>query len=332
MSVSAVSVRELVKRYSKAPVNAVDGISFAVAPGEVFGLLGPNGAGKTTTVGILTTRVRPTSGIAEVDGLDVLRNPVAARRRLAVVPQRSNLDRSISIRRNLLFHAAYHGVPAAERDRRANELLEQFGLLERADSKPDFISGGQSQRIMIARALMHEPAVLFLDEPSTGLDPAARLFVWDRLRELRERGVTLVLTTHDMHEAAALAERVAIIDHGKLLAIDTPQALIRSLPGKATLELATQIPPDRSAEDLLAAARTLRGVDAVEPVQAQPGVDGNGSAGEARVRLYVSGDAALLVGPAATRLAQDGMTITDVALGSPSLEDVFIHLTGRALR
>jgi ABC-2 type transport system ATP-binding protein len=312
-------------------VNAVDGISFAVAPGEVFGLLGPNGAGKTTTVGVLTTRVRPTAGVAEVDGLDVLRNPVAARRRLAVVPQRSNLDRSISIRRNLLFHAAYHGVPAAERDRRATELLEQFGLLERADSKPDFISGGQSQRIMIARALMHEPAVLFLDEPSTGLDPAARLFVWDRLRELKERGVTLVLTTHDMHEAAALTERVAIIDHGKLLAIDTPQALIRSLPGKATLELATQIPPDRSPEDVLAAARTLTGVDAVEPVQAQPGGDGNG-AGEARVRLYVSGDAALLVGPAATRLAQDGMTITDVALGSPSLEDVFIHLTGRALR
>ena len=328
---AAASVRELVKRYPKAPVNAVDGISFAVAPGEVFGLLGPNGAGKTTTVGILTTRVRPTSGTAEVDGLDVLRDPVAARRRLAVVPQRSNLDRSISIRRNLLFHAAYHGVPAAERERRANELLEQFGLLERADSKPDFISGGQSQRIMIARALMHEPAVLFLDEPSTGLDPAARLFVWDRLRELKERGVTLVLTTHDMHEAAALTERVAIIDHGKLLAIDTPQALIRSLPGKATLELATQIPPDRSPEDVLAAARTLTGVDAVEPVQAQPGGDGNG-AGEARVRLYVSGDAALLVGPAATRLAQDGMTITDVALGSPSLEDVFIHLTGRALR
>jgi ABC-2 type transport system ATP-binding protein len=332
MSVAAASVRELVKRYPKAPVNAVDGISFAVARGEVFGLLGPNGAGKTTTVGILTTRVRPTSGTAEVDGLDVLRDPVAARRRLAVVPQRSNLDRSISIRRNLLFHAAYHGVPAAERERRANELLEQFGLLERADSKPDFISGGQSQRIMIARALMHEPAVLFLDEPSTGLDPAARLFVWDRLRELKERGVTLVLTTHDMHEAAALAERVAIIDHGRLLAIDTPQALIRSLPGKATLELATRIPPDRSADDLLAAARTISGVDAVESVQGQPDGDGNGAAGEARVRLYVSGDAALLVGPAATRLAEDGMTITDVALGSPSLEDVFIHLTGRALR
>jgi ABC-2 type transport system ATP-binding protein len=332
VSASAVSVRELVKRYPKAPVNAVDGISFDVASGELFGLLGPNGAGKTTTVGVLTTRVRPTSGTAEVDGLDVLRDPVAARRRLAVVPQRSNLDRSISIRRNLLFHAAYHGVPAAERERRANELLEQFGLLDRADSKPDFISGGQSQRIMIARALMHEPAVLFLDEPSTGLDPAARLFVWDRLRELKERGVTLVLTTHDMHEAAALAERVAIIDHGRLLAIDTPQALIRSLPGKATLELATQIPPDRSADDLLAAARTLSGVDAVESVQAQPGGDGNGAGGEARVRLYVSGDAALLVGPAATRLAEDGMTITDVALGSPSLEDVFIHLTGRALR
>jgi ABC-2 type transport system ATP-binding protein len=330
MSDAAVMVRELVKRYPRAPVNAVDGISFAVGAGEVFGLLGPNGAGKTTTVGVLTTRVRPTAGIAEVGGLDVVREPVSARRRLAVVPQRSNLDRSISIRRNLLFHAAYHGVRAAERERRANELLDQFGLLDRADSKPDFLSGGQSQRIMIARALMHEPAVLFLDEPTTGLDPAARLFVWDRLRELRQRGVTLVLTTHDMNEAAALAERVAIIDHGRLLAMDTPQALIRSLPGRATLELATLIPPDRSADDLLAAVRSLAGIEGVEPVQAQPG--GDDGAGEVRVRLYVSGDAALMVGPAAARLAEDGMTITDVALGSPSLEDVFIHLTGRTLR
>ena len=151
---------------------------------------------------------------------------------LAVVPQRSNLDRSLSIRRNLTFHAAYHGVPAAEAAARADELLEQFGLRERGDVKPDLFSGGQSQRVMIARALMHEPQVLFLDEPTTGLDPAARLFVWDRLRELRERGVTLILTTHDMHEAALLADRVGIMDHGKLLALDTPEALMRGLPGQ----------------------------------------------------------------------------------------------------
>ena len=172
---AAVAVENLVKQYPKRPTNAVDGVSFAVGQGEVFGLLGPNGAGKTTTVGVLTTRVRPTSGRAMVAGVDVVRDPVAAKRRLATVPQRSNLDRALSARQILLFHAAYFGIPAAERTRRANALLEEFGLLDRADDKVDFFSGGQSQRIMIARALMHQPEVLFLDEPTTGLDPQARL-------------------------------------------------------------------------------------------------------------------------------------------------------------
>ena len=321
----SVSVHRLVKRYPKSPVNAVDDISFTVAPGEVFGLLGPNGAGKTTTVGMLTTRVRPTSGQALVGGVDVVADPVRARARIAVVPQRSNLDRSISIRRNLTFHAAYHGVPAAESERRADELLEQFGLRERGDAKPDLFSGGQAQRVMIARALMHQPQVLFLDEPTTGLDPAARLFVWDRLRELRERGVTLILTTHDMHEAARLAERVGIMDHGKLLALDTPDALIRSLPGRSTLELTMQS-PDGDSPALLDAPRRLPAVERAE------GVAGPGGEGLARVRLYVSGEAPALVAPAATLLADHGLALRGVELGSPTLEDVFIHLTGRALR
>ena len=319
-SSSTVVVSELVKRYPKAAVNAVDGISFEVAPGEVFGLLGPNGAGKTTTVGMLTTRVKPTSGHAEVGGVDVVANPVDARARLAVVPQRSNLDRSISIRRNLTFHAAYHGVPRAEADRRADELLEQFGLAERGDVKPDLFSGGQAQRVMIARALMHQPQVLFLDEPTTGLDPAARLFVWDRLRELRRRGVTLILTTHDMQEAAALTERVGIVDHGKLLSLDTPGALIRSLPGSSTLELSTQAADNGSVlEDL----QRLPGVERIEQVQDDTGL---------RVRLYLSGEAPPLVAPAATVLADHGLTLHGVELGAPTLEDVFIHLTGRTLR
>ena len=324
------------KRYPSGKVNAVDGVSFTVAPGEVFGLLGPNGAGKTTTVGVLTTRVRPSGGSAWIGGVDVVRDPVEARRRLAVVPQRSNLDRALSIRDNLVFHAAYHGVPAREREARADELLQQFGLLERAGERPDFFSGGQSQRVMIARALMHAPEVLFLDEPTTGLDPAARLFVWDRLRELQDRGVTLVLTTHDMDEAAALADRVGIMDLGRLLALDTPRALMRSLQGETTLELATDRPMNAAVVDALAG---LHGVERVERLQ-QPGAGGgppdqNAPVAEPtglRLRLYLSGEAALLVAPVAAALGVHGLSLVDVKLGTPTLEDVFIHLTGRTLR
>jgi len=327
--VPAVEVSDLVKRYPKSPVNAVDDLSFTVNPGEVFGLLGPNGAGKTTTIGMLTTRVRPTSGRALIGGIDVAADPVRVRGLLAVVPQRSNLDRSISVRRNLTFHAAYHGVPAAEATVRANELLEQFGLLERADIKPDLFSGGQSQRMMIARALMHEPQVLFLDEPSTGLDPAARLFVWDRLRELRDRGVTLMLTTHDMHEAATLADRVGIMDHGKLLALGTPEALMRGLAGSSTLELSVQSQNGDVPGPLVHALEQLTGVEAVEALHDDTP---EGDASERRVRLYVSGEASPLIAPAATLLADRGFALRSVELGAPTLEDVFIHLTGRTLR
>jgi ABC-2 type transport system ATP-binding protein len=345
-----VEVRDLVKRYRKAKVNAVDGVSFAVRRGEVFGLLGPNGAGKTTTVGILTTRVRRTGGTASVSGVDVDVDPVRARRLVAVVPQRNNLDRSLSIRRNLLFHAAYHGVSAAERTRRANELLEEFGLADRADDKPDMFSGGQAQRVMVARALMHAPEVLFLDEPTTGLDPAARLFVWDRVRDLRNRGVTVVLTTHDMDEAAELADRVGIMDHGRLLALDTPAALTRGLPGRTTLEVAVAL-DGTSSEQLVAELGALNGVERVEQVAAAgppggwpptgglPGVGGlpgapaaAGRPRELRARLYLTGDAPLLVAPVASLVAGHRAQLTEVAIGIPSLEDVFIALTGRALR
>jgi ABC-2 type transport system ATP-binding protein len=352
-----VEVRDLVKQYRKSKVNAVDGVSFAVRRGEVFGLLGPNGAGKTTTVGILTTRVRRTGGTASVSGVDVGVDPVRARSLVAVVPQRNNLDRSLSIRQNLLFHAAYHGVPAAERARRADALLEEFGLIERANDKPDMFSGGQAQRVMVARALMHAPEVLFLDEPTTGLDPAARLFVWDRVRDLKARGVTIVLTTHDMDEATELADRVGIMDHGKLLALDTPAALTRGLPGRTTLEIAVVLdgtPPG----DLLAELGALDGVERVEQVAAAgppggwpqmggamggpPGgtmggaMDGPPGAAvaqrELRARLYLAGDAPLLVAPVAAVVADHQARLADVTIGAPSLEDVFITLTGRALR
>jgi ABC-2 type transport system ATP-binding protein len=344
-----VEVRDLVKRYRKARTNAVDGVSFTVRRGEVLGLLGPNGAGKTTTVGILTTRVRRTGGEARVAGVDVGVDPVRARRLVAVVPQRNNLDRSLSIRHNLLFHAAYHGVPALERTRRADRLLEEFGLAERADDKPDMFSGGQAQRVMVARALMHAPQVLFLDEPTTGLDPAARLFVWDRVADLKARGVTIVLTTHDMDEAAALADRVGIMDHGKLLALDTPAALTRGLPGRTTLEVAVAL-DGTPAEALVGDLGALDGVERVEQVEAAgppggwppmgggppggrpPGAPPAGPGRELRARLYLTGDAPLLVAPVAALVARHQAQLTDVAIGTPSLEDVFIALTGRALR
>jgi ABC-2 type transport system ATP-binding protein len=334
VSAAAVAVEELVKRYPRAQVNAVDGVSFSVSHGEIFGLLGPNGAGKTTTVGVLTTRARPTSGRASIDGVDVALAPVQARRSLAVVPQRSNLDRSLSIRDNLIFHAAYHGVGRSEREHRADELLEEFGLLERARERPDFFSGGQSQRVMIARALMHAPQVLFLDEPTTGLDPAARLFVWERLRDLRGQGVTLVLTTHDMDEAAGLADRVGIMDHGRLLALDTPQALMRSLEGESTLEITTDRP---ASDEVMAALSAIEGVDRCERLQTPPASPGErGAEPQAppatRLRLYLRAEAALFVGPVAAVLHTAGLGLIDLNIAIPSLEDVFIGLTGRTLR
>ena len=318
---AAVEVTELVKRYPGRPANAVDGVSFTVAPGEVFGLLGPNGAGKTTTIGVLTTRVLPTGGSARVAGVDVAADPVTARSRLSVVPQRSNLDRSLTARQNLVFHAAYHGVGRAERNRRADELLERLGLGDRGGDRVDEYSGGMAQRLLIARALMHAPQVVFLDEPSTGLDPQARLFVWDRIRELRAGGVTVVLTTHDMDEAAALSDRVGIMDHGRLLALDTPAALTRSLPGSATLDIDVARSPEDTDDAVLAALAPL--AERVEQV-----ADGSGL----RARLYLSGDAAALVGPVSEALNARRARLTGVRIGEPSLEDVFLSLTGRELR
>jgi ABC-2 type transport system ATP-binding protein len=359
---AAVEVRDLVKRYPKGHVNALDGVSFSVAKGEVFGLLGPNGAGKTTTVGILTTRVVPTGGAARVAGVDVVRDPAGARKRLAVVSQLNNLDRSLSIKQNLLFHAAYHGVPAAERKRRAAALLEQVGLADRANDKVDWVSGGQAQRIMISRALMHDPEVLFLDEPTTGLDPAARLFVWDRINELRRQGVTVFLTTHDMDEATELTDRVGIVDHGKLLALDSPAALTRGLPGRTTLEVSMSLDGTAPAA-VLTALGALEGVERAEQVDdtAGHGAFGGGGANPfaafmapsgpppgagagvppaaahaapttLTARLYVTHDAPLMVPPVAALLGEHGVTLTGIRIGEPSLEDVFIHLTGRALR
>ncbi|HWM00916.1 MAG TPA: ABC transporter ATP-binding protein [Actinophytocola sp.] len=350
---NAVEVVDLVKQYKKAPKPAVDQLSFTVEPGEVFGFLGPNGAGKTTTVGVLTTRVLPTSGKAVVCGVDVLADPTRAREQLGVVPQRNNLDRSLTIRQNLIFHAAYHGVGRAERNRLADDILERMGLADRAKDRLDFVSGGQAQRVMIARALMHRPKVLFLDEPSTGLDPQARLFVHDRVLELRDDGVTVVLTTHDMDEAAKLCDRIGIVDHGKLLALDSPTALTRGLPGSTTVTVTVSldgIGPDR----VNTALSEVDGVERVEritnapaagppagmppggfpgmpagltPPTGAPPPDGTG-----QFRLYTEQEPAVVL-PAVLRVLTDtSCELTDLSIGTPSLEDVFIHLTGRELR
>jgi ABC-2 type transport system ATP-binding protein len=322
---AAVEVRDLVKRYPKAPVDSVAGVSFDVGRGEVFGFLGPNGAGKSTTIGILTTRIRPTAGRAVVAGVDVVADPVGARRVLGVVPQQNNLDRSLSVRQNLLFHASYHGIPRARRNELADALLAQFGLDDRPEGRPDDFSGGQIQRMMIARALMHAPSVLFLDEPSTGLDPAARLFLWEKVAELKARGTTVVITTHDMDEAAELSDRVAIIDHGTVLALDTPTNLVRGMSGERTLDCTVEPDPDGDAGSLGIA---LGGIPGVRMVDQLDGPTGTGW----RFRIDVEGVAAAYVAPVAQLVDESGARLTDVRLGEPNLEDVFIHLTGRALR
>ncbi|RZQ63557.1 ABC transporter ATP-binding protein [Amycolatopsis suaedae] len=322
----AVVVTDLVKRYRRNAPLAVDGLSFAVREGEVFGLLGPNGAGKTTTVGVLTTRVLPTSGSALIHGVDVVRTPSPARQLLAVVPQRNNLDRSLNIRQNLLFHARYHGVGRAERTRRADEILDRMGLADQAKGRIDFVSGGQAQRVMIARALMHRPKVLFLDEPSTGLDPQARLFVHERVAELRDEGVTVVLTTHDMDEAGKLCDRIGIVDHGKLLELDTPAALTRSLPGSTTLTATVGL-GDHNGDRIATTLSAVDSVERVEPIAAQSAEDGN-----AQFRLYTAAEPSAVLPLVLKELAALGCDVHDLSIGTPSLEDVFIHLTGRDLR
>jgi ABC-2 type transport system ATP-binding protein len=329
----AIEVEHLVKRYPRGRANAVDDVSFAVRRGEAFGLLGPNGAGKTTAIGILTTRVMPSGGRAEVAGVDVVADPIAAKRRIGVVPQMPNLDRSLRVREILTFHAAYHGVPRREREARADVVLEELGLAARGKDKLDWFSGGLQQRVMLARALMHEPEVLFLDEPTTNLDPQSRLFLWERIRTLRERGVTVVLTTHDMEEADRLCDRIAVMDHGRILALDTPEGLRRLIPGGTMLEARVRVPeavavgaPAAGSERIESALRDVPGVTAVERRPAR------GPDEQAVYRLYATGDPGQLLAGAAQAVVREEAELVDLRLARPTLEDVFIHLTGSNLR
>ena len=325
---AALAVTGLVKRYRRSdPAPAVDGLDFRVPPGEVFGLLGPNGAGKTTTIGVLTTRIRPTAGTVLLHGVDVVRSPSSACRLFAAVSQRNTLDRSLTVRQNLLFHARYHRVPRAERDRRAVELLDVMGLTGLAGKRLDHLSGGQAQRIMIARALMHHPRVLFLDEPSTGLDPQARLFVHERIKELRTRGTTVLLTTHDMDEAESLSDRIGIVDHGRLLALDTPRALTGALQGGTTITAqvrGAQVP----STEILAALTDLPGSGTVEHDAPSGSVSGESQ----YFRVRTEKDPSVLLPDVLRTVVDRGVELVDLSIARPSLQDVFISLTGRELR
>jgi ABC-2 type transport system ATP-binding protein len=293
---------------------ALENLSLEVKPGEIFGLLGPNGAGKSTTIGILTTRVRPTGGQAWVGEYDVWRQQVEAKRLIGVVQQRANLDFALTAREILLFHGAYYCVPKAERVRRAEELLARFQLTERADELVRGFSGGMMQRLSIARAMMHDPHVLFLDEPSTGLDPQTKLLLWEIIREYNGGGKTIVLTTHNMDEADELCERIAIVDHGRVIAEGSPAELKSSIPGGYVLQL-----------------RFLRsGPVLVERLRQLPGVTEARANGE-NVDLYSDRGGPLIAGIAG--VASDlGAELCDVHISEPSLENLFLHHTGRSLR
>jgi ABC-2 type transport system ATP-binding protein len=303
------------ERKRRIEVQALDGISLEIRPGEVFGLLGPNGAGKTTTIAVLTTRVEPTSGRVFVGPHDVWKEQVKAKRLIGVVPQRPNLDFALTAREILLFHGAYFGQNARERQRRAASLLDTFKLTDRADHMVRTFSGGMMQRLSIARAMMHDPEVLFLDEPSAGLDPQTRLLLWEIVRDYNRLGKTIVITTHYMEEADTLCDRLAIIDHGRIIAQGTPLDLKRSIPGGYLLRLRFGRVPDQLMAEL----------------QKLPGVTEVRSADRIAADVYADRGGPLI--PAIVNAAQAaGADLHDVHIEEPSLETLFLHHTGRSLR
>jgi ABC-2 type transport system ATP-binding protein len=301
-----VEIEALTKIYeSKLRVVALDGIDLELKQGEIFGLLGPNGAGKTTTISISTTRTLPTSGTVRIAGIDVVQHPAHARRHIGVVPQFNTLDRSLTVYENLYFHCRYFGFSHSQAKSRTLELLEQFLLTERKEVYPAQLSGGLAQRVQIARAIAHRPTVLFLDEPSAGLDPQSRMAMWSAVADLRKEGITVLLTTHYMEEADSLSDRVAIIDYGRVLATFGAQTIfdlkLKSLEGleRAIIWLKTR--PDVTSADA-----TPEGL-----------------------RVVATSTAELL-----PDLVQVGSQfgLRDLAITESSLETVFIKLTGRDLR
>jgi lipooligosaccharide transport system ATP-binding protein len=303
---AVISAKNLVKKYKDFP--AVDGISFDIAPGEAFGFLGPNGAGKSTTmrmVGAVSTR---TAGDLSIIGLDPNQNGPEIRSQLGVVPQADNLDGDLKVRENLVIYGRYFGLPRTYLGPKADELLEFAQLTDKAKSRVDDLSGGMKRRLTIARALINNPRILLLDEPTTGLDPQARHVLWDRLFRLKEQGTTLVLTTHYMDEAEQLCDRLVVIDKGSIMAEGTPSSLIRQYSTREVLEL--RFGSDRNA----AVAEQIAGIG--ERIEVLPD----------RILIYSDNGEAEL-----QRVTEAGLNPITSLVRRSSLEDVFLRLTGRSL-
>jgi ABC-2 type transport system ATP-binding protein len=310
-----IRTEALTKVYAGTDFAAVDRLDLGIRGGEIFGLLGPNGAGKTTTAGMLTTRVVPTSGTAHIGTVDVIAQPALAKQLIGIVSQQNTLDRQLTVWENLYFHGRLFGIGARESGRIAGELLDQFQLSKWAKASVYALSGGMAQRLMVARAIFHRPAVLFLDEPTAGLDPQGRLALWEMLGELNREGQTIMLTTHYMEEADQLCDRVAIMDHGRILALDTPEALKQSV-GADTIAV-VKVHGDRQA-----LAEKLQ-VEIPEVTRVRV-VEGG-------VELHVKG-AARLAPRIVTTVEGAEMELVDLSVSEPSLETVFISLTGKELR
>lgn len=310
---NAIDVRNIVKTFGD--FTAVNGVSFAVEAGEIFGLLGPNGAGKSTLIRMLTTLLPPTSGTATVSGFNIVTQPDGVRKSIGVIPQAMTSDLELSVEENLLIYTKLYGVPRGKRARLIHDLLESVELLQWADKPVRQLSGGMRRRVEIARGLVHEPRVFFLDEPTTGLDPVSRVAVWEMLQRITsQRELTVLLTTHYMDEADKLCERIAIVDHGELKALDSPMKLKASVPGKNIIEVSFAVPPSSWAD-------TLRALPDVEDVAGEDGVF--------RVTSHNGPATTMTMMEAAGRA---GVPVLSLSVQSTTLDDVFVHYTGRALR
>src|SRR5579859_5194352 len=310
---AAIDVEQIEKKFGD--FTAVDHVSFQVAAGEIFGLLGPNGAGKSTLIRMLTTLIEPTSGTAQVNGFDIRRDPNAVRKCIGVIPQATTSDLDLSLEENLLIFAKLYGVPRERRKHDMKELLDAVDLSAWADKPVKFLSGGMRRRLEIARGLIHQPKIFFLDEPTTGLDPVSRVAVWEMLSRLKaERNLTILVTTHYMDEADKLADRIAIVDHGKLVALDTPHKLKAAIPGENVVEVSfSGEPPDW--------LQTLESLPEVASVKLYD-----------HVYRIASGNGPRTTIELVEAARQRNVTVASLSVQSATLDDVFMHFTGRQLR